>query len=291
METRLPDFATRSHEAEIIDDFAMEGEELIGCLRSIERVNRWLGGNRVLTDGFGRLVATLNRGPGPGARDAGPGVGARDAGPGPGARDAGPGPASQGASQEERPFVVWDLGCGGGDGLRALAAWGRKAGRPLEFVGLDANPAVIEYARQQSRDWPEIEWRCQDILNLGPDDLASADIVTFNLCLHHFTDQQILGLLEVCRRAGTKAVLINDLHRSAWAYHLFRLFCFAFRIPRIAREDGLLSVRKGFRHEELVELSSRFTPSVSVRWRWAFRYQVLLPLDREPPSADRNSVG
>ncbi|HVS18624.1 MAG TPA: methyltransferase domain-containing protein [Planctomycetota bacterium] len=242
---------TRSHASEVLDDFALEGAEVEAALTSIERVNRWLGGTRVLLDGFERLAALPE------------------------------------LARLERPLVVHDLGCGGGDGLRALADWGRRRGRALELCGLDASSAALRLARDRSRGHPQVEYRQRDFLarDYTPD---GVDVVTLNLCMHHLEDAQIFELLARCRRAGVRAVLVNDLHRHALAYRLFGLLCRLTAAPRIAREDGLLSVAKGFRRSELEHHARAAGARLELRWRWAFRYQALLcfPVPRAPGAAN-----
>ncbi len=231
---------TRSNAAEIMDDFSIRGEEVEGALRSIERVNYWLGGTRVLLSGFERALAD-------------PFLACLD-----------------------RPLVVHDLGCGGGDGLRELARWGHESGIALQLTGVDANASILAYARDRSLDFPEIRFEQRDILHPSFEP-READVVTFNLCLHHFTEDQITTLLQRCRDGGVRAVIVNDLHRHWLAYGLFNLVCVVFRAPRIARLDGLLSVRKGFRRNELADLASvAGSDADGLRWRWAFRYQLVL---------------
>lgn len=239
-------FEQRSREPEIMDDFSLARAEIAGALRSIERVNTWLGGRRVLLDGFARALADPL------------------------------------LSSLRRPLVVHDLGCGGGDGLRSLADWARRAGRALQLTGVDASPAVLEFARERSRGYAEIDFRQADFLGSGYEP-EGVDVVTFNLCLHHFSDAQIEALLKKCRSAGVRAVLVNDLQRHWLPYGLFYVLCRVGCVPRIARSDGLLSVAKGFRREELRRLARAAQASSEVlRWRWAFRYQWGLLF--EPPA-------
>ena len=231
---------TRSHAAEIMDDFSIHGEDVKRALRSIERVNYWLGGTRVLLSSFERATADSS------------------------------------LARLDRALVVHDLGCGGGDGLRELARWGRQSGIALQLTGVDANASILAYARDRSLDYPEIRFEQRDILHpsFAP---RGADVVTLNLCLHHFTESQITTLLRRCRDGGVRAVIVNDLHRHWLAYSLFSLVCVVFGAPRIARLDGLLSVCKGFRRDELADLADAAgSKAVLLRWRWAFRYQLVL---------------
>lgn len=233
-------FARRAtDEEEIIDDFTLTGQAIEDTFASIEKVNRWLGGNRVFVDSLAKTVRH---------------------------------PAFAG---KDTSLTIYDLGCGIGDGLCALADWSRKRDLPMAFHGLDANPYVVELAKEKAADYPEIQFRVQDIFSPAYS-LQGVDIVTFNLCLHHFREEEIRHLLHKCREAGVRAVLINDLHRHWLAYYLFELVCWVFRSPRIARLDGLLSIRKGFTRRELRRLAGDLgVRDHLLRWRWAFRYQCV----------------
>ena len=233
-------FDHRSHAPELMDDLSARGEEIARALDSVGRVNRWLGGIRVLLDNL-EIAFSDER------------LGGAD-----------------------RPVTLVDVGCGSGDGLRAAALWARHHARSLILRGVDANPFIVEYARTRSREYPEIEFEHGNVLDPAFD-LRDADIVTFNLFLHHFRDPEIVAILEACRAAGVRAVLINDLHRHWLAYTLFPLACAVFRSPRIARVDGLLSIRRAFRRHDLVTMTQGVdAAAVRLRWRWAFRYQLVL---------------
>ena len=227
-------------EEEIIDDFTLSGPAIEDTFDSIEKVNIWLGGNQVLRRSFQKILKS---------------------------------PAFQNLAN---PIKVYDLGCGIGDGLVALAKWTRKQKIATEYQGLDANPYVIDLARSKTKGFPEIQFQVKDIF--GSDySLEGVDIVTFNLCLHHFQPKEILELLERCKTKKIKAVLINDLHRHWLAYYLFEIVCLVFRSPQIARLDGLLSIRKGFKRAEFSALAEQVdAKSFSLQWKWAFRYQFIL---------------
>lgn len=231
-------FKYRSEEEEIIDDFNMSGEEVIQTFKTIERVNTLLGGNQVLVSGVQKLVKKL--------------------------------------LHEGQTIHLYDLGCGSGDGLRAIARWARRKNIPMQLTGVDANAFIVDYARLQARAYPEIQFVQQDIFDTACS-LEDATLVTFNLCLHHFTEEQQQFLIQKCRSSQVKAVLVNDLHRHWMAYYAFWTFSLLTRAHKIAREDGLLSIKKGFKKKELSALAeSSIYQSPSIRWRWAFRYEMLL---------------
>lgn len=231
-------FKYRSEEEEIIDDFSMAGEEVIKTFKTIERVNSLLGGNQVLVSGVRQLTQKLN---------------------------------AQGSR-----IHLYDLGCGSGDGLRAIARWARRKKIPMQFTGIDANGFIVEYAREKAKAFPEIQFVQQDLFD-AKCTLKKADLVTFNLCLHHFTEAEQATLIKKCRTDGVKAILINDLHRHWLAYYAFWGFSLLTGANKIAREDGLLSIKKGFKKKELSLLGqSAGFREVPVRWRWAFRYEMSL---------------
>ena len=181
--------------------------------------------------------------------------------------------------RSKKSVVIHDLGSGSGDGLRAIANWGRRRGHSLQITGLDANRHIVDYARKEAADFPEIDFEVTNVFDSAYQ-LDGVDVATFNLCLHHFSDQDILELLQKCKTGEVKAILINDLHRHWLAYYLFMLVCIVFRSPKIARLDGLLSIRKGFKKSELLNIAQQLAPSkIFLRWRWAFRYQFILLFD------------
>jgi len=55
-------------------------------------------------------------------------------------------------------MVISDWGCGGGDSLRIIAKWARKRNIKLQLIGVDATASAIQYARDKSRDFPEISF-------------------------------------------------------------------------------------------------------------------------------------
>ncbi|MEO0337968.1 MAG: methyltransferase domain-containing protein [Bacteroidota bacterium] len=234
-------FKTRSEEAEIIDDFSLEGEAIEATYKSIEGVNTWLGGNLVLINSLKKVV--------------------------------------QGLRPTKALIQLADLGCGSGDGMAALALWAKKRNINITFTGYDANPFVVLLAQQNGAKHPNIKVRKADIFTADCD-LSEVDIATFNLCLHHFTDREIQQLLEKCKAAGVQTIIINDLHRHWLAYRLFSLVCFIFRVPEIPRKDGLLSIKKGFKRQELQNMAQSIgSYKYDLKWKWAFRFQLLIFLN------------
>ena len=175
---------------------------------------------------------------------------------------------------EGKPLRITDIGCGSGDMLRALADWAPE-GNPLVLHGIDANADTLAYARKLSRHYPEISFVKRDVLDGRP--LPETDVVLVTLTLHHFDNVQIEKLLSNIKTSARMAIIVNDLQRSRLAYVLFRLYCSVFVRNDMAREDGLVSILRGFRRRELRNFSEKLQfKNYHIRWKWAFRYQWIL---------------
>jgi 2-polyprenyl-3-methyl-5-hydroxy-6-metoxy-1,4-benzoquinol methylase len=179
-------------------------------------------------------------------------------------------------TQSKDAFIsVVDLGCGSGDMLRAVADLGRKNNFSFKLIGIDANEYTVNYARQLSVNYPEISYVKMDILE---DEFSGIpfDIVIATLFLHHFTNQQIEKLLIPIVNKVRIGVVVNDLHRSSIAYYLFKGLSLFIQNPMV-KNDGAISVLRGFKKNELISISKKLKDAVStIHWKWAFRYQWII---------------
>ncbi|RME93988.1 MAG: methyltransferase domain-containing protein [Bacteroidetes bacterium] len=226
----------RSEAPEIMDDFTMTGETLRDSLDQIARINRWLGGNQVTLGGVKKLSTHI-------------------------------------PLQQE--LHILDLGCGNGDLLRIIARWGRRQGRTLRLTGIDANAYTIDYARQLSVEYPEIDYRTEHLPSSWLEH-TSYDIALCTLFLHHFPTSELLHLLKVLQQQAKLGIVVNDLHRHRLAYILFLLLTLPIS-NRMVRDDGLVSILRGFKRHEIESWAQQLAPARSqIHWRWAFRYQWII---------------
>ena len=173
-------------------------------------------------------------------------------------------------------ITIVDLGCGNGDMLRALADFGTKNNYNFKLIGIDANAFTIDYAIKLSKEYPNISYKCEDIFS-EPFSQLNYDIVLCTLTLHHFKNNQIDYLLQLFQKQARIGIVINDLHRNIIAYRAFQLICFFFRLNRMSREDGLISILRGFKKQELIDFSERNQfKNYTIHWKWAFRYQWII---------------
>ena len=231
-------FKHRSNEPEIIDDFDYHGEDLNRTFKTIERINTFLGGNQTFLKGVQKILRQM--------------------------------------PSLDQTVKLLDLGTGSGDGLRVIAHWRAKHYPNLQLFGVDANPHITALAQQKTPAPLNISFRTKDIFQ-NDFSYQNMDLVTCNLFLHHFDDDTILELLRQMQQQGVQALLVNDLHRHPIAYYAFWLLCLLTGATYTARYDGLLSIKKGFKRRELVELASQLKDvTISVRWKWAFRYEMIV---------------
>lgn len=169
-------------------------------------------------------------------------------------------------------YRIIDMGCGDGDLLRRLARDCRKAQIEVSFLGIDNSMAALELAVAKSSEFPEIQYRKASMLELDHHK-HRCDILLCTLTLHHFTDGEITSLLQNFTRMARLGVVINDLQRNRLAYYLFHMFSLIFIKTKIAKQDGLISIRRGFFRGELHWFSGAFPDfDHRIHWRWVFRY-------------------
>jgi ubiquinone/menaquinone biosynthesis C-methylase UbiE len=170
-------------------------------------------------------------------------------------------------SENLREFSVLDVGSGSGELLRTIAEFARDSELKAELVGIDLNEISASTAQTKSLDYPEIFSVRGNALTL-PFAEGSFDYAISSLFFHHLTDKQIPVVLSEMSRVSRRGIFVIDLHRHPLAYVLYKLFCFTFRISPLVRQDGSLSILRGFRPKELKQ---QFSES-KLRTKWVGRF-------------------
>jgi hypothetical protein len=227
----LVDTSRRSSATEMMDDFTLEGDMFRDTLDKLEAINRLLGGNSVTIKGLKKLLKTQSK---------------------------------------SKVIKILDLGCGNGDILRDVAKFGRNNNYRFKLMGIDANYAAIEYAKELSKNYPELSFETIDIFSEGFKE-QTYDIILCTLFLHHFKNEELISFLKPTVQKATIGVVVNDLHRHRLAYYLFK-FIGLFIKNKMVREDGLTSVLRAFKRKDLEAISRQVQVPFSIKWKWAFRY-------------------
>ena len=182
---------------------------------------------------------------------------------------------------------VLDLGTGDGEFVADLVRYGPRWGCHTEVVGIDANSATVDYARQTLDDTlpPTLRRRATirtaDALSI---DVANGafDVAHASLFLHHFFGNDLIRVLREMHRVSRWGILVNDLHRHPLAYAGIVLLASLLPVSAMYRHDAPASVRRGFRRAELHSLvQAAGLPPATIRWHWAFRWTAdTIDLDR-----------
>jgi ubiquinone/menaquinone biosynthesis C-methylase UbiE len=87
-------------------------------------------------------------------------------------------------SSASSPVTIAEIGCGGGDNLKAIHHWNRKMQVPIRYIGIDLNEACIEFARKNCADLPDCEFIISDYKNVQFGS-RRPDIIFSSLFCHH----------------------------------------------------------------------------------------------------------
>lgn len=229
-------FSQRSKEKEIMDDLDCSGPVLEQTLRELKTINRWLGGNHVTTLGLTQLIH----------------------------------------EKPQKHYEITDIGCGGGDMIRVMSKWAQKHEIPAKFTGIDANGNIIEFAKVRQSDLPDIRWK---VLNVFEPEFTAekTDLITCTLFTHHFTDGELVELLKAMKAKARLGIVINDLHRHRLAYYSIKWLTKLFSRSPMVQNDAPLSVLRSFSNTDWERiLAGARIEQYSIRWFWAFRWQVII---------------
>ncbi|WP_298539898.1 methyltransferase domain-containing protein [uncultured Aquimarina sp.] len=227
----------RSNEAELMDDPEVNEKDLGIALEDISRVNRLLGGNNITINA---VLDEIKK------------------------------------DESTKTWVIMDLGCGDGEMLRKLADVFKENKIKVKLIGIDNNDKCLLQARKLSTSYIEIEFHDKNILTLEKGDFH-CDIIICTLTLHHFGDEEIKRVLKKSLELVSEVVIINDIHRNKWSYYLFRMFSYFFIKGYIAKNDGLVSIKRGFKRKELMRFAKELKLNTyQLDWKWAFRYRWVI---------------
>lgn len=227
----------RSKEPEYMDEANLSGQEMRAVLNDLRTVNKYLGGTRITLKGIERLLKSRNK---------------------------------------EVVYTLVDLGCGDGEMLRQCAIFAKKNNFKFKLIGIDFNPNIIEYAISKSKEYENISFQAIDLFSDNFTQL-NADICLCTLFLHHFEDSKIINFVYTLYEQSKIGVVVNDLHRNPIAFYTFKWLSEIILKTKIARHDGLVSVARSFRKQDLFKFSKQIkAENQSIEWKWAFRYQWIL---------------
>jgi len=173
----------------------------------------------------------------------------------------------------QKKLHICEAGCGGGDNLKAIHAWCTKQKINTSFTGVDINPFCIEVAREQLTGM-DVTLIASDYAAVQFDE--KPDIIFTSLFCHHFTDEAVVQQLQWMQANARIGFFINDLHRHPAAYYSIKWLTAAFSKSYLVKNDAPLSVARGFRRKEWLQLiHTAGISNFSIQWKWAFRWLVV----------------
>jgi 2-polyprenyl-3-methyl-5-hydroxy-6-metoxy-1,4-benzoquinol methylase len=233
-------FAKRSTAVEIMDNLACEGEVVNQTLRELDFINHWLGGNAVTVNAVNHVLKKIPK---------------------------------------EKEITIADLGCGSGEMLRLLALKLKKQNRNTNFIGVDANANIVEYAIHQSTGYANVSFFADNILE-DRFQQKQFDVVLATLFFHHFETDDLIKILKQLKQQ-TNFIIINDIHRHPLAYYSIKWLTQLFSKSAMVKFDAPLSVLRSFTHAEWTDiLQQADLVDYKIRWRWAFRWQIVIETKR-----------
>ena len=155
-----------------------------------------------------------------------------------------------------------DVGCGSGDVLAHL-----QARLPQRFLAVGADVKALHL-----RDAPRGIARVAGDVRRPPFAEQSFDVVLASLFLHHFDADELPVLLRGLGRLARRAIVVTDLRRALVPYLFGRaVFPRLFESP-LSVHDGLVSIRRAFRDEELrAAFAAAGFPAVRIRRVFPYR--------------------
>jgi 2-polyprenyl-3-methyl-5-hydroxy-6-metoxy-1,4-benzoquinol methylase len=231
------DLSQRSYQKELLDRDDIPFPDIKRNMQELDFINTYLGGHAITCTGLKKILL------------------------------------HHPSSQLPRETVVCEIGCGGGDNLRAIAAWCTKRNIKVSFVGIDINVDCIQVAIETCKELPA-KFIHSDYKMVQFEKVP--DILFSSLFCHHFSNQELIGMLQWMEKNSNAGFFINDLHRHPLAYFSIKWLSRIFSKSYLVKNDAPLSVARGFSKLEwsnLLQLAR--ISNFSISWKWAFRWLIV----------------
>lgn len=157
-------------------------------------------------------------------------------------------------SDTQKEYHLVDLGCGGGQFLFDADDFANLHGIDIRLTGVDNNPVAIEYLEQRISGNSHMQAVNADYREFLQSNDRHIAVIHCSLFCHHLKDEEIVELILMARKLNALLV-INDLHRNPWAYYGAKLLTRVFNGTGLAKNDGPVSVLRGFTKREITELA------------------------------------
>jgi SAM-dependent methyltransferase len=175
-----------------------------------------------------------------------------------------------------------DIGCGIGTFARQLAR------RADHVTGIDLSPAMLDRARQESADVPNLTYQVADVmaLDLPPE---SYDCIASIAALHHVPLADVLPRLQSALRPGGVLLVLDLYEPSTWRDRLLDVLASPVHLALQIRHHGLTrqpaaaveAWRMHGAHDSFLTMAQvrqvygRILPGARIRQHLLWRYSVV----------------
>ena len=210
-----PDLRERRRQPELMDDPSLDAAQHDAALRGLARLNNISRSHGILWPRVAEVARAANR--------------------------------------TGQTLRVLDVATGSGDLPLAMAHRARANGLDIHWSVCDVSAHALDVAVRRSAE-AGFEFRSHR-LDATTDALPTTDVSICSLFVHHLDPPQVVGLLRGMRCSSSVAIGVADLDRSRWGFALAWLASRALTRSPIVHTDALLSVRAGFRPDEVMGMA------------------------------------
>ncbi|MGE0553505.1 MAG: methyltransferase domain-containing protein [Gemmatimonadales bacterium] len=165
------------------------------------------------------------------------------------------------AGRRPASLTLLDIGTGVGDIPAAVGRRLERRGTRVTSIGLERHPVAARLAREGG-----LATILGDGLALPLPDRA-VDLVLASQVAHHLPPEGVVALAREASRVARLGVVVADLRPSRFGRWGFSLVSRVLSFDRATRDDGQLSLRRGFRPRDLATLLDRAGVSATVTAR------------------------
>jgi ubiquinone/menaquinone biosynthesis C-methylase UbiE len=183
--------------------------------------------------------------------------------------------------KNKKEISVCEIGCGGGDNLKAIDIFCKKNHLICSFTGIDINKDCIAFA-EENLPIKNVHFIVSDYKNVDFNG-TKPDVIFSSLFCHHFSEYELVEMLHWMKNNSETGFFINDLHRHPVAYHFIKIATKIFSRSYLVKNDAPLSVLRGFKKNEWKNIFKKAgIRNYSIQWKWAFRYLIIVSNQQNP---------
>ena len=206
------------------------------AMQEIERINKWLGGNKIIQNALAKLSWPKNA----------------------------------------EPVTIMDLGCGGGEILRMVSTWGKKHHKSLRLIGVDINPIMTRLAGNHSRNFEDVSFITMDVFDPSMIEERPDIIICSLFTHHFDQDALIRLLQRMNDLSKRNIIINDLHRHWFAYYAIKVLTILFRSPQLVRYDGPLSVARSLNRKEWESVLKQAEIETYTIRWRWAWRWEIII---------------